>query len=236
MAPASESRPTWVLMPGLDGTGILFAPLLEALDDRLPTAVLRYPPDEPLGYAELLERIRPMLPPGELVLVGESFSGPLAIELAADLGERVRGLVLSASFARNPAPELARSLAFMMPLAAIFASFGPTLRAFLMNGKEDSLVWRLIKEAEASVKPAVYQHRIRAILDVDVRASLRALELPVLYLRALRDRLVGEDALELVRDCARALRVAEVDAPHLLLQMAAEEASEHLLRFAAELD
>ena len=93
-----------ILMPGIEGTGDLFAPLVRALDNSLDTTVLRYPTDEPLGYSELLPRVRAALPAsGPFVLLGESFSGPLAIMLAAEAPAGLRGVILSASFATNPA-------------------------------------------------------------------------------------------------------------------------------------
>jgi hypothetical protein len=36
-------------MPGMDGTGELFAPLLDAFGDSVGCTVLRYSTDEPLG-------------------------------------------------------------------------------------------------------------------------------------------------------------------------------------------
>ena len=76
--------PRLLLTPGLEGTGELLAPLVRALGDAIETKVLRYPADAPLSYAELLPRVRAELLQDEpFVLLGESFSGPLAIMLAA---------------------------------------------------------------------------------------------------------------------------------------------------------
>src|SRR4051812_16660002 len=103
-----------ILMPGMDGTGELFAPLLRALGNSIETTVLRYPTDEPLGYSELLPRVRAALPAsGPFVLLGESFSGPLAIMIAAEAPAGLRGVILSASFASNPIrwlPQFVRPL------------------------------------------------------------------------------------------------------------------------------
>ena len=46
--------PTLVLLPGMDGTGTLFEPLLQALGQHWPVQVLHYPGDQPLGYPCLL--------------------------------------------------------------------------------------------------------------------------------------------------------------------------------------
>lgn len=41
-----------VLLPGLDGTGELFAPFVAALG-AIPSQVIAYPHDRVMGYAEL---------------------------------------------------------------------------------------------------------------------------------------------------------------------------------------
>ena len=97
-----------VLLPGMDGTGDLFEPLQEALDPRTRVDIVRYPGSGPQGYDELEPRIRAQLPADEpFVLLGESFSGPLAIAIAATPPPGLRGLILCCSFARAPAPGLA---------------------------------------------------------------------------------------------------------------------------------
>jgi len=47
-------------------------------------------------------------PEGPLVVLGESFSGPIAIRLAAALGPRLQALMLCCSFARKPRAALSR--------------------------------------------------------------------------------------------------------------------------------
>jgi len=47
-----------VLLPGMDGTGILFEPLLNVLPREWEPIVVRYPPDEARGYDELLEVVK----------------------------------------------------------------------------------------------------------------------------------------------------------------------------------
>src|SRR5262245_49457412 len=52
---------TLVLLPGMDGTGELFAPLIAALDQSLTPLVVRYP-DEALDYARHAAVARERLP------------------------------------------------------------------------------------------------------------------------------------------------------------------------------
>ena len=75
-----------VLLPGLDGTGKLFSEILKALEGRVATLIVDYPKDVSLGYDELeVLKVRCAALPDDrpFVLLGESFSGPLAIRIAA---------------------------------------------------------------------------------------------------------------------------------------------------------
>src|SRR5580698_7334133 len=129
----SAQTPALVLLPGLDGTGKLFAEFLKALDLGVSANVVPYPPDIPLGYDELEPLVRSALPTrGRFVLLGESFSGPLAIRIAALRPPALVGLILCVTFASNPYPYLAwvRRLAAFLPLK----SLPRWLRAPLMWG------------------------------------------------------------------------------------------------------
>jgi hypothetical protein len=75
---------TLVLLPGMDGTGTLFEPFVAALGHEFAVKVVDYPRAEPLGYEQLELFATAALPSeGPLILLGESFSGPIAVALAA---------------------------------------------------------------------------------------------------------------------------------------------------------
>ncbi|MEJ7807867.1 MAG: hypothetical protein WKG03_18345 [Telluria sp.] len=96
---------TLVLLPGMDGTGDLFADFVRALGDAVVSLVVSYPAGEALDYAGLTEFARARLPRDRpFVLLGESFSGPVAIALAASRPPGLMALILSCTFARNPTP------------------------------------------------------------------------------------------------------------------------------------
>jgi pimeloyl-[acyl-carrier protein] methyl ester esterase len=104
-----------VLLPGMDGSGLLFADFIEALGPDVDAKVVAYPPDRVLGYPELTVLARAELPSDRpFVLLAESFSGPVAVALAALRPPGLRALVLACSFVRSPIsvpPVLRRMLA-----------------------------------------------------------------------------------------------------------------------------
>ena len=221
-----------VLLPGMDGTGSLLAPFLAAL--ACDAQVIRYPTSAPLGYAELTEFVRAALPrEAPYVLLGESFSGPIAIALAAETHGQLAGVVLCCTFAKNPRPGLGR-LSRLIP----FLPAHPPLRILeaLLCGRFASPTLRnALGAALKEVSPSVLRARLAAAASVDVSKQLRAIQVPVLYLKASEDRVVPSSASELVvRGLSRG-RVVELVAPHFLLQTAPQEAAAAVAKFMEEI-
>jgi pimeloyl-ACP methyl ester carboxylesterase len=204
----------------MDGTGLLFGGLIRCLVADISPNIVRYPTSEALGYDELIERIA--VPEGDLALVAESFSGPLAIRLAAQLGDRARAIVLVATFARSPswlvAPaSLLGELAFQLPLPRF------AVRAFLLDRQSPGTEVDELQRVIGTVSPSVMSRRLREIAKADVREELAQVRCLAMYIRGARDRLVGMSAVEVIRDAIPALRVETLDAPHLVLQRNPEQ-------------
>src|SRR5512146_2059759 len=96
-----------VLLPGLDGTGLLFSDFAASFGPDVKIIVVSYPTDAAIGYSELESIARSFLPNDQpFFLLGESFSGPIAISIAASPPSGQLGLILRCSFARSPRPAL----------------------------------------------------------------------------------------------------------------------------------
>ncbi|WP_370682449.1 alpha/beta fold hydrolase [Comamonas sp. GB3 AK4-5] len=229
--PQPEKPITLVLLPGMDGTGLLFGPLVAALREVWPVTIVAYSHDTASQtYAGLQTQAEQALPPdGPLVLLGESFSGPIAVALAAKHPGRVAGLVLCCSFLRNPRP----SLRWLRGLASIPAPLppGPVLSAMLFGRFATPGLRTLLNKALSGVSSAALRARLRAVLDIDARAQAHSLAMPVLYLQASHDRLVPADAAAAVQQCCPQAVVQSLNAPHCLLQAAPEAAAAALSAF-----
>lgn len=208
---------TAILLPGLDGTGELFAPFLAVAPADVECVVVRYPPDRALNDHDLEACVLARVPSDRpLMLVAESFSGAVAVRVAARLGDRVTKLVLCNSFLTPPRPSFLRHFA-IAPLFRV--PFPERVIATLMLAPfATPALASQFRAALRRAQPAVLAHRLRQVLTIDELATLHRVTAPVIYLRGTRDRLVPRRAVEQLHRALPAMRIHEIDGPHALLQ------------------
>jgi pimeloyl-ACP methyl ester carboxylesterase len=226
-----------ILLPGLDGTGLLFQPLLEVLPESIEPVVVRYPHENHLTYDELLPRVLDALPPnGEpFLLLGESFSGPLAVMAAARRPAGLRGLILAATFVTGPWP-IARPFIPIVARSPLFALFVPLKRLRARLGGYSTPQRRaLMAELNATLRPRVVAARVRMVFHTDARAQLASCGVPVLYLRGTRDLVVPWWNLRAVKRARPDVTVETLASSHMVLQRRASESAAAIERFAATL-
>lgn len=220
-----------VLLPGLDGTGLLFADFAASFGPEVKVIVASYPTEIPLDYAELEPIARSFLPQDQpFFLLAESFSGPIGISISASAPPGLLGLILCCSFARNPVPAfaLSRPLVGIVPLSVLPIRL---LGFFLLGRFASSARLGALAKALAFVTAPVLRARARAVLAVDVSGLLPLVRLPVLYLRASEDRVVARSSSELVVSLAPQCKVVEFVAPHFLLQVSPSPVATHVTEF-----
>ena len=210
-----------VLLPGLDGTGSMLMEFAAALQEFTDVRVIRYPPSELWDYDALLDFVRPQLPDTPHVVIGESFSGPLALRLARERPPGLKGIVLGASFARLDIP-LKKVLAGLA--GAISPRMVPTevFAAILLGRWSTAQHRRRLRSALREVFPEVLSWRAKAALAVDL-VHEGEIGLPILYLRASKDRLIPKSAVDAIGALAPHVQVREIAAPHFLFQIAPKE-------------
>jgi pimeloyl-[acyl-carrier protein] methyl ester esterase len=222
-----------VLLPGLDGTGDLFAPFVAAARGTFELQVVRYDHAEDQSYERLAQSVAPQLRfDRDYVLVAESFGGPLALRLAAEAPKRLASLVLVASFVRSPL-SLAQNLA--LPLAARALAHPPAdawaARRFMLGDDAPEALVTATLGALRSVPASVLRARLSTLASCDQASTYLHCMQPMFYLQAARDRLLGPHALQLLAYLRPGLVIETIDAPHLLLQHAPHAALEQLRRW-----
>ncbi len=146
--------PTLILLPGLHGTADLFEAFLKVVPAEFPRQAISYPTEQYLPYDQLLTRLEEELKAERsLVLIAESFSGPLAVRFAAAHPRRVRAVVLCASFVRLPLPpwyeRLLAPILFRLPISLA------ALRRYLMGSEAAREVLLTVRQSLRQSRPKV---------------------------------------------------------------------------------
>lgn len=206
-----------VLLPGLDGTGELFKPLIEALPEALSVKVIPYPPDKMLSYSALMDFVLEQLPEEEFILVGESFSGYIAYQIACDKPKHLKAVIFVASFLENPRPKLLGLLRWL-PLRLILSISPPSfiMKQFLLGWTVDTRVIKSFQLAMAKVSPAILAFRLAEICRIP--ASESRCEVRGTYLQAENDYLVPELSVEKFKEVFDTFSVVQIKGAHFLLQ------------------
>ncbi len=223
---------TLVLLPGMHGSGDLFAPLLRELPGHIRTLVLSYPPDQPLDYPGHLDVVMAALPHDRpFVLLGESFSGPLALMAAAQRPKGLLGVILCATFVTWPLP-FAPSIARLMVSLGLFRLKSRRLFLRIVLGRNATDELRaLFCEALARVKPEVLVARAEAVMRLNCVAALRECRVPLLAMVAKNDRILTTRCITLIGSIRPDAEIVYFNSPHLILQCAPVEAARHIGRF-----
>jgi pimeloyl-ACP methyl ester carboxylesterase len=223
---------TLVLLPGMEGSGALFAPFSRELPAWVKPVVVSYPADRPLDYAAHLKIVLASLPVDEpFFLLGESFSGPLALMAAAQHPKGLRGVILSATFVTWPLP-VSRSVARWIVSFGLFRLKSTRLFVRILLGRRAPDELRtLFTEALARLEPEVLAARARAVMGLDCTAELRRCPVPLLTMVADYDRILPECCSDLIHRIRPDVEIVHFNTPHLILQCAPAAAASRICGF-----
>jgi pimeloyl-ACP methyl ester carboxylesterase len=213
-----------ILVPGLDGTGELFDPLIAALGSRFAPRCVRFD-DQARSWEQHVATVERALGAVDrpALLVAESFGGPVAVAATARHPERVRGLLLVATFLVRPSWNTGLILPwyrFVMGIAWPNALRRRVLLALLATPDLDAATVQRLFDVNSHERAPLLAHRLGLCVDVDVRAEFGSLRCPVGYVGGRADRIVPVlRHAEIVR-ALQPTAIVELlaDAPHMILQ------------------
>ena len=226
-----------VLLPGLDGTGDLFADFIAALPEPWTAMTVAYPTDRFLRYTELRPFVSAAVPQKErFVLIAESFSAPLAVWYAATNPHNLAAVVICVGFVRNPIhgwSGAARALA--KPWLFKLKPPRTILEYFLLGQHAPSGLMQSLRHALQRVSPSVLSGRLQEVLDCDARDELRRTTVPLLYVEATHDRLLSLSCKDEFSQLRPDTVLKSVPAPHLILQREPQKAVTEIMSFISSL-
>jgi pimeloyl-[acyl-carrier protein] methyl ester esterase len=211
-----------LLLPGMDGTGILFEEFVRLLPDGVDAKVIGYPEDKYLTYEQLAERVICVLPANEpYVIAAESYSGPVAALLAAHPVGNLQAVVFVSSFVSLPCGRIGPWIVKVLPVA-LFRPRAPAwlLRWLLMNSTTGRELISEVQEAIARVRPEVLARRLRDALNADFGEILKACTVRIVCLSPKSDRLLGTRGLRGFLAAKPDIETVRIAGPHFLLQCA----------------
>ena len=203
-----------ILLPGLHGSRPLFSSFIALSPSWARCRPLALPTIGGQSFEEIADALLPELRPLEgFVLLGESFSGPIAARLSARLGQKVGLLVLC-----NPRVETRIRIheGILAPIAA--SSWMPAwCAAMALSGGDRSVARAALAEVRSLPKNVLAQ-RLSAAFSATGGALASYLSPPLLGIVGTGDRLVSPSrSCALLSDVPQGT-VAEIDGPHLIVQ------------------
>lgn len=189
-------RDPLVLVPGIDGTGLLFYRQLPLLERRYAVTTTRLR-DDAARMADLVDDLHTAVsaaaPDGRPVtLLGESFGGALSLSYAVAHPERVARLVILNSFAHfgsRARLTLGYHLLRAMPwrLMPVVRHVNASRMHSAQTSREE--IHRFLGLMRATTRDG-YLSRLRMLRDYDIRGRLPEIASPTLFLAADRDHLL----------------------------------------------
>ncbi|MBR9981640.1 MAG: alpha/beta hydrolase [Desulfatitalea sp.] len=223
-----QSDATLVLLPGLDGTGKLFQPLVACLPGPVRYSIIGYPPDRTLSIDQMAGRVADRLPPGPIVLLAESFSGLVALALLDRRFPGLRAVIFCAAFAGSPHPWLLNAARRVPAAGRLLQCLPPAVvRPFVFGRHAGRALPMLLQRTLGEVAPHVLTHRLRLMADAKPPEKTH-FAIPCHYLQAAQDRLVPPRAADWFARHFDPFRLQRVDGPHMLLQTRPRVCARHI--------
>lgn len=216
-----------VLLPGLDGTGDLFSTFANEFPEKANIRIIPYPTDYHIPFETLEDYLVPRLPNDlPLVVLGESYSGPITLKLAARNDLNIVAVILVATFARFPVTPL-KILSRFLPISLLLRLPIPEfiIRYFCFGSKTTKALSQQLRNSVRANNPGVLARRARDGANINVISLLGNISKPCLYIRASNDKLVPAQAMYELHRNLPDLVTMTIDGPHFILQTEPQKCS-----------
>ena len=206
-----------VLLPGLDGSGKLFKPFIDALPGEIDSLVISYPPYSKLSYAALVEFVIRQLPNEKFILIGESFSGPIAYQVALSKPKYLESVIFVATFLDSPLYFL-QGISSYLPISILLKMPIPDfiVKSFLFEGGTDRQITGLFKLTMKQVSAEVLSFRIQEIGKLS--KNHQVCNVRAIYIQATRDNFVPKRCVEAFKKVFDDINVFQIEGSHFILQ------------------
>lgn len=205
-----------VMLPGMDGTGMMFERLLQCLPTNLNHKIIPIPKVHFSSHHELAEAILCDLPDGQCIILAESFSGRTAYELCLLAPEKIIHVIFAASFLGNP--NKLTALSSLLPLSLLKSTLVPNwLLKNLLFGSDQAPI-KLLHDSLSRVDSMLLRNRLQIIANLS--KPKERLSISATVINASKDHLVSSDAQNGIARVFLNTKHHEIGVGHFVLQAA----------------
>lgn len=213
---SKEEQFSLVLLPGMDGTGLMFKPLIKLLPESFNHKVIPIPETCFFSHRELAKTVVDDLPEGPSVILAESFSGKTAYELCLMVPEKIIHVVFAASFLNKPNKLTAFSR--YLPLTPLKNGLIPDwLLAKVLFGVEHPPI-ELLHKSLSQVDNRLLRNRLGILAKMETPE--KRIDIPCTIINAVNDNLVSPEASLSISHNFKNSNTHELETGHFVLQAA----------------
>ena len=228
---------TFVLLPGLDGTGLLAQPFLTQFPDRKNTELIVYPQnthDNLEDLAILVEQKIAINP--NCVFIAESFGGFVMLELLRRGNVSPRGIIFVAAFGESPKPKLL-SIIKRLPIEYFPWAYVPNwlLKLSAIGVDVTNQQVQLVRKTSRSVSPRILASRLRIIANNPMKTMKNRWSIPCLYLQATHDKVVPDTCANWFAERFTDFTLKRIEGGHFLLHTRVSQCIEFIEEFKLQI-
>ncbi len=213
-----------ILMPGLDGTGLLFNELIEQLCNESRVKCINLNELKGRSYSELAQEIAYQLPTQRFVLVAESYSGAIAYELFKLVPNKIEHLIFIASFVSRP--SLMSKWAQFIPISFIhlLARRKWLVEVFCFGRTINDVEFSIFRSALAECPNDLIKKRLEYISNLQTPTEI--FDIQTTYIRPKNDILISKTAVDTIQRLYPSTKVISLEGGHFIAQASSKRCAE----------
>ncbi|MGH1486356.1 MAG: hypothetical protein ACRBCI_09040 [Cellvibrionaceae bacterium] len=209
-----------VLLPGMDGTGLLFKPLLDIIPNDINIEVIPLSQETDQSVESEVKRIEKIISDENIILFAESYSGRIAYELAKRSKISIKHIIFVASFLSTPSllSSLLSKLAQYFPISILRKRIVPQniINWLCFRSVNSTALINLLYESINSVDACILKARLANISCLLKPQQILSIE--TTYIQASHDLFISNHALTEIQQLFQSVDLQKVSGGHFIAQ------------------
>lgn len=205
-----------LLIPGMDGTGKLFRPLLDELPSDIDTQVICLNDLKTQTPIEQALEIASSIGSEEVIILSESYSGYIAYHLSLLPNLNIKHVIFAASFLENPTWVIRFNK--LLPLDLVRSGWISeiVLSPVLFAQRNNKNLVKLFMSSLKLVNNSTLRQRLKAIANL-VRPN-ELVSVPCTYVQASNDYLISKRTVDAFKELCININIVKANGGHFIVQ------------------